>query len=245
MDVPRSVRAALDDRPVTGAVCLEAGAGVGNATAGLLDGGAGRVYALTDNRDHAVMTRERASVDVPAAAAASDRLAVLEADLRAVPLPDDSVGLVTAHALCNVLDPTALSRVADELLRVAAPGCHLVVDDYDPLPEAAAVTQLFAVENAAAELATGRQALTFYPARFLRQFFEGQGWELDRERTLLEPVPWTADHISAHVRAVSTFAQALPPDTGNSLTATADRLAAEIDSESAGRMYSIALRLPE
>lgn len=237
MEVPSTVATALADRPVEGRRCLEAGAGTGNTTAGLLDAGAARVYALTNDRDHARTTRER--VGDP------DRLTVLEADLRAVPLPDDAVDLITAHGLCNVLDPAALSAVAAELGRVAAPGCHLVVDDYDPLPAEAAVGELFAVENAAAALAGEGSALTFYPATFLRQFFAGAGWSFDRERTLLEPVPWTESHVAGHAEAAAAFAADCPPDLASGLGERADRLAADIGSESAGRMYSLAFRSPE
>ncbi|MFB6074261.1 MAG: class I SAM-dependent methyltransferase [Haloarculaceae archaeon] len=259
MDVPSTVAAALEDRPVAGRRCLEAGAGVGNATAGLLEAGAEHVYAVTNDREHARATRER----VHAAEADDARLTVLEADLRAIPLPDDSVDLLTAHALCNVLDPAALAAVAAELRRVAAPGCHLVVDDYDPLPEAAAVRDLFAVEDAAARLATGRAALTFYPAGFLRRFFAGDGWRFERERTLLDPVPWTEQHLAAHAARTRSFAVDRPAaaagrpvddtdppattdrsvDGGEGLAARARRLADEIGSESAGRMYSLAFRL--
>ncbi|OYR53825.1 SAM-dependent methyltransferase [Halorubrum sp. Ea1] len=258
MDVPETVATALDDRPVAGKRCLEAGAGAGNATAGLLANGAARVYAVTNDRGHALTTRRRvgdgggddgdgnggddgdgndATVD--------DRLAVLEADLRAVPLPDDSVDLITAHGLCNVLDPAALSAVAAELSRVAAPGAHLVVDDYDPLPDDAAIRELFAVENAASELARGRPALTFYPAAFLRRFFAGHGWEFERERTLLEPVPWTESHVSAHADEATAMAGDCPDESGDALAAAARRLAGEIGSESVGRMYGLAFRLPD
>lgn len=238
MDVPTTVATALEDRPVTGQRCLEAGAGTGNTTAGLLEGGADRVYALTNDRGHAVETRERVDDDC------GDRLAVLEADLRAIPLPDDAVDLVTAHGLCNVLTPVALEAVAAELTRVAAPDAHLVVDDYAPLPDSAAVRDLFAVENAAAELATGEPALTFYPPELLRDVFAGQGWTFDRERTLLEPVPWTERHVAAHAEAASSFAADCPAAAGEPLADRADRLATEIGSESVGRMYSLAFCLP-
>jgi len=242
MDVPRTVTTALADRPVEGRRCLEAGAGVGNTSAGLLDAGAARVYAVTNDRDHARRTRERVADD-SARSDAPHRLAVLDADLRAIPLPDDTIDLITAHGLCNVLDPAALSTVADELRRVAVPGCHLVVDDYEPPPDDAAVRDLFAVENAAAELATGRPALTFYPASFLRRFFAGDGWHFDREQTLLDPVPWTTDHLSAHADAATAFAGDCDVAVGDPLTGRADRLATEIGSESVGRMYSLAFRL--
>jgi hypothetical protein len=169
---------------------------------------------------------------------------VLEADVRALPLPSDSVGVVTAHALCNLLAPAALDAAAAEVTRVAAPGCHLVVDDYDPLPDGAAVLDLFAVENAASALSRGRPALTFYPAGTLRRLFAGYGWVFDRERTLLEPVPWTASHLAAHAAATRRAASRLGDALGDRLIEEADRLAATVDGESVGRMYSLALRLP-
>jgi|GEM_PF-219167 SAM-dependent methyltransferase len=255
MDVPNTVATALEDRPVEGKRCLEAGAGVGNATAGLLANGADRVYAVTNDRDHARTTRRRVGDDRgdedngdgndEDGDTDRDRLAVLEADLRAVPLPDGSVDLITAHGLCNVLDPAALSAVAEELSRVAAPGASLVVDDYDPLPDDAAVGELFAVENAASELARGRPALTFYPAEFLRRFVAGHGWEFERERTLLDPVPWTESHVSAHADQAISMATECPNEAGDALAGTARRLASEIGAESVGRMYSLAFRLPE
>ncbi|WP_144921489.1 class I SAM-dependent methyltransferase [Halorubrum salsamenti] len=253
MDVPQTVTVALDDRPVAGRRCLEAGAGAGNATAGLLANGAARVYAVTNDRDHARTTRRRVGRDDGDGSdgddgvdeSDGDRLAVLEADLRAVPLPDDSVGVITAHGLCNVLDPASLSAVAEEFSRVASPGAQLVVDDYDPLPDGAAIGGLFAVENAASELARGRPALTFYPAAFLRRFFAGHGWEFERERTLLEPVPWTESHVSAHGDRAVSMAKEHPGEPCDALAATARRLATDIGSESVGRMYGLAFRFPE
>lgn len=245
MDVPRTVRIALEDQPVEGRRCLEAGAGVGNTTAGLLAAGAEQVIAVTNDCGHARTTRQRIVGEDGVGSHSEDRLAVLEADLRSIPLADDSVDLITAHGLCNVLDPAALSAVADEFSRVVKPGCQLVVDDYEPLPADAAVRDLFAVENAASELATGRPALTFYPATVLRRLFRGDGWAFERERTLLDPVPWTESHLSAHAAQAAAYALDCPGDVGTTLGPSAERLAAEIGAESAGRMYSLAFRSPE
>lgn len=237
MDVPETVATALEDRPVEGAVCLEAGAGVGNTTAGLLAVGAERVYAVSNDPGDVATVRERIGAD--------GRLVSLVADLRETPLADDSVELITAHGLCNVLEPAALDAVVSEFARVAAPGAHLVVDDYDPLPEDAAVRELFAVENAAAELAEGRAALTFYPASTLRRLFEGSGWIFDRERTLLDPVPWTESHVAAHADVARSFAEDAPAELRGPLQEEIDALEARIGSESAGRMYSLAFRLSD
>ena len=232
MGVPETVRAALADQPVAGRTCLEAGAGVGNTTAGLLDAGAWRVYAVTDDADHAATVRERCGDD--------DRLVVLRGDLRQTPLATDSVDLVTAHALCTVLDPPALADVVGELTRVAAPDCHLVVDDYAPLPADAAMRRLVAVVNAASELADGRPALSFYPSTLLRRLFEGHGWRFDRKTTLLDPVPWTAKHLRAHLVLVEQSTERLPPDLGDPLEQRADRLVDEMEATSVGTMYSLA-----
>ena len=236
MDVPETVATALADRPVEGAVCLEAGAGVGNATAGLLEAGAERVYAVSNDPADPPAVRERVGPD--------SRLVPLVADLRATPRADDSVDLITAHGLCNVLEPAALDTVVSEFGRVAAPGAHLVVDDYDPLPEEAAVRELFAVENAAAQLAEDRAALTFYPASMLRRSFEGAGWRFDRERTLLDPVPWTESHVAAHADVARSLAADAPAELRGPLQTEIDDCEERVGSESAGRMYSLAFRWP-
>jgi hypothetical protein len=219
------------------------------------------VYAVTNERSHARAVRDRLGGDTGGTDDADgadgtdetddaddtdgDRLVVLEADVRSLPIAADSVDVVTAHGLFNLLPPAALDPVVDELTRVAAPGCHLVVDDYDPLPDGAAVRDLFAVENAATELAHGRPALTFYPAGVLRRLFVGAGWTFDREHTLLEPVPWTPSHVEAHATAARAAAARVPGELGERLRGEVDRLVGAVGEESVGRMYSVAFRLPD
>jgi len=236
-DVPETVTTALADRQVEGQVCLEAGAGVGNTTAGLLAAGAKRVYAVTNDTEHAATVRERVGNRN------ADRLVVIEADLRTTPLATDSVDLVTAHGLCNVLPPPELDAVAAELARVAEPDGRLVVDDYAVPPADAAVNRLFALENAAVRVVDGRPALTFYPADVLAAVFADHGWAVERTKTLLDPVPWTEAHLNAHAELVRGYAATLPDALGEPLTAMAEDLVATIGSERAGTMYSLAFRL--
>jgi hypothetical protein len=158
-------------------------------------------------------------------------------------MADDSVDVITAHGLFNVLPPESLDAVASELTRVAASNCHLVVDDYAPLPDDAEMRDLFAVENAATELADGRPALSFYPAGALRRLFEGYGWVFDRRKTLLDPVPWTESHVEAHADVARSAAERLPDELGGPLVEEAGRLAESIGEESVGEMYSVAMRL--
>ncbi|WP_370455445.1 MULTISPECIES: class I SAM-dependent methyltransferase [unclassified Haloarcula] len=236
-DVPETVTAALADQQVEGQVCLEAGAGVGNTTAGLLAAGAERVYAVTDDADHAATVRERVGDEN------ADRVAVIEADLRATPLATDNVDLVTAHGLCNLLPPTELDAVTAELARVATPNGTLVVDDYAVPPTNGAVTRLFALENAAARVVDGRPALTFYPPAVLAAVFAAHGWTVERRTTLLDPVPWTEAHLNAHAEVVREYAAALPDGIGEPLAAMAEDVVSAIGSERTGEMYSLAFRL--
>ena len=246
--VTETVAAALEDRPIEGLRCLEAGAGVGNTTAGLLEADASEVLAVTKDREHARTVREQVDPEN------ADRLRTLQADLRAIPLPANAVEVVTAHALCNVLPTTDMGHVASELTRVASPGAHLLVDDYAPLPADASIRALFALENAAVELAENRPALTFYPEDVLRGVFASHGWVFDRRKTLLDPVPWTASHVAAHVDVVRAAATEIGDDLGDALVARAEHIAGTIGSassdsetigsESVGEMYSLAFRLP-
>jgi SAM-dependent methyltransferase len=235
-DVPETVATALADVPVAGRTCLEAGAGAGNATAALRARDAARVYAVTDDPDHAATVADRFDDDPVAAP--------LLGDLRAIPLPDDAVGVVTAHALFNVVPTPAATGIVDELTRVAAPGSRLVVDDYDPVPDEA-VRDLFAVENAAAELVDARPALTFYPREQIRSLFEAAGWAHERTETLLDPVPWTADLLDAHAELAAERAGELPDPAAAALRERARTVRERLgDGVETGEMYSLAFRLP-
>ena len=240
MNAPDTVSRALADRDVSGRTCLEAGAGVGNMTVGLLDAGAEHVYAVTKDRHDAEGVRERI-----ANAGEMDRVTLIEADLQEVPLADDSVEVVTAHALFNVLPNDAAAPIAQELGRVAAPGATLVVDDYDPISPESPVRKLFAVENAAAELARGRPALVFHPVEGLWRLFAGDDWTLEREKTILQPVPWTTGHLTAHVAEVRGYANSLPAPLGKPLVTEAERIAKMTGEAEVGRMYSVAMTRPE
>lgn len=237
MDAPQTVERALADRSCEGCVCLEAGAGVGNMTAGLLEAGTQSVYAVTNDANHASDVIDRLGGEC--------RVAVQLADLRLLPLPDDSVDFVTAHALFNVVSPSAVTAIVEELTRVTNPGGCLVIDDYSPLPEGSQVRKLFAVENAAAELADSAPSLTFYPASRIRRLLSGYGWQHDRTRSILEPVPWTTELLEAHADVVRDRTEEVPDNLATLLVKRAERLVDEIWAAEVGEMYSVAMTLRE
>jgi SAM-dependent methyltransferase len=230
-----TVPAALEDATVAGRTCLEAGAGAGHVTRALARKGARLVVAVTNDPGHARTTRMRTD----------KRVAVVEADLRATPLSAASVDLITAHGLFNLLTAGDAARVAAELTRVARPGAELIVDDYDPVPDTPGgrrARAVFAVENAATELADRRPALVFHPSAGLARLFEGHGWRLERERTLLEPVPWTRDLLETHAGIAGERARAA--DAPELVERADAALEAAGDGVETGRMYSLRFRLP-
>jgi len=117
--VPGTVEAALEDRPVAGATCLEAGAGADNATAGLLEAGGDRVYAVAIDPEHATLVRERVAGTGEEwmndgderTGDGEERTLIGRADIRALPIADDAADIVTAHGLFNVLPPSSLPEV--------------------------------------------------------------------------------------------------------------------------------------
>lgn len=241
-DVPTSVRRSLADVPVSGATCLEAGTGVGNVTAHLAASGASAVYSVSNEREHLDRARER--VDAPG-------VALLEADLTCLPLEAGAVDLVTAHGLVNVVPPSELAAVTTELTRVAAAGGQLVVNDYGRPPAAGErstpVERLFAVENAAARLADGRPALTFYPAAHLRALLVGLGWEHVGTDLLTSEVPWDRALLEAHLGVVERLAAEVDPPLDEALEDAAREAVAAVEEGAvvhAGTMYSLRMRLP-
>jgi SAM-dependent methyltransferase len=235
-EVPATVEKALANVPVEGRRCLEAGAGAGNATAGLEENGASAVVAVTRDGEHASDVHERFEE--------SPAVTPVQADLRSIPLPDDAVDVVTAHALFNVVAPPDVTAIVRELTRVAAPGAWLVVDDYAPLPPGP-VREMFALEDAAAALADARSAYTFYPEDHLRALFADAGWTHERTANLLDPVPWTPALLDAHADLVSEQAALLRDDVSTPLVERADAIRDRAgDGVETGRMYSLAMRLP-
>jgi SAM-dependent methyltransferase len=233
---PQTVRDALADQPVAGATCLEAGAGAGSMALALREAGAERVLAVTDDRDHASDAQERLAGDV---------VDVIEADLTATPVAADSVDIVTAHALFNVLDPATAIGVARECTRVAKPGARLIVDDYAPLPGGVA-RRLFDLEEAASRLAAHGTAYDFYPADHLATLFEGLGWEHHQTETLLEPLPWSETLLGAHADLAREHAACADEAAEALIDRRADALLDGLSATGSegGRMYSVVLELP-
>jgi Methyltransferase domain. len=234
-DIPGTLTDSLAGVPTAGRAALEAGAGAGGATAALRAGDASPVYSITNEREHATGVHEQFP---------GDGVVTLQADLRAIPLPDDAVEVVTAHALFNVVPTTDAAAIVEELTRVTAAGGTVVVDDYAPVPDGD-TRALFGAGNAVSELVECEPTYTFYPASHLRGLFEAAGWEHTETTTLLDPVPWTAELLDAHAEIASDRTE-LPPDPlASALRDHIEHVREEIGERSdTGGMCSLRLGLP-
>jgi SAM-dependent methyltransferase len=236
-DIPDTITEALAGVRTTGRPALEAGAGAGNATAALRAGDARPAYAVTNDSAHARTVQDRFPDD--------SGVHTLQADLQTIPLPDDAVEVVTAHALFNLVPTTDVVTIVDELTRATAPGGTVVVDDYGPIPDPD-TRALFGAGNAVAELVDAAPTYTFYPASHLRWLFEATGWEHVETTTLLDPVPWTADLLDAHAEIAGNRAESLPASLAPALRDHIESLRAAIGERSdTGRMYSLRLDRPD
>jgi hypothetical protein len=116
-----------------------------------------------------------------------------------------------------------------------------VIDDYAPHQPDSRIRQLYAIENALTELTDARPAYVFYPSKELRALFGGYGWNHEETTDLLRPVPWTQEHMRAHVDAARQAATDMANEIADPLLSRAEQLADEGDDPTS-RMYSLVLR---
>ena len=113
---------------------------------------------LGDNRPSA--TRENASRE-----GASDRVRVVTADMRAIPLADDSVDLVVSSlAIHNVPDQPGRDRALAEIARVLRPGGMAVIQDMRHVERYAEQLRAHGVGEVAV---SGLQFRIFPPVRYV------------------------------------------------------------------------------
>jgi SAM-dependent methyltransferase len=111
---------------------LDVGCGVGTTAIGLVKEHGADVVAA----DIAPLMRERAASNV-SAAGLGHRISVEDADILALPYPNDSFDVVVAEAVTMFVDR---SRAASELARVCRPGGRVLATEFfwlrPPTPEA-------------------------------------------------------------------------------------------------------------
>lgn len=100
---------------------IGAGAGTDSFIAARLVGEAGKVYALD------ITPGMLAKLSTSARAAGVDNIETIEADVEAIPLPDDSVDVVTSNGALNLVPDKR--RAFAEIFRVLRPGGRVQIAD--------------------------------------------------------------------------------------------------------------------
>jgi len=192
----------MKDVNVEGSICLEAGTGAGNMTRYLVKRGAKLVYSISNNQEHLDYARSKLSDE------AAKRVRFINADLRRLNfLSDNTIDLITAHMLINVVPAVELFLIFKELTRVAKKGALIVINDYNPLSSyiterSHLVEELFRIENAISYLVEGKPALVWYPSEYITDLLQLSGWKLESVRLLYHKTPWERELLQEHLEVI-------------------------------------------
>jgi len=192
----------MKDVNVEGSICLEAGTGAGNMTRYLVQRGAKLVYSISNNQEHLDYARSKLSDEE------AKRVRFINADLRRLNfLSDNTIDLITAHMLINVVPAVELFLIFKELTRVAKKGALIVINDYNPLSSyitkrSRLVEELFRIENAISYLVEGKPALVWYPSEYITDLLQLSGWKLESVRLLYHKTPWERELLQEHLEVI-------------------------------------------
>lgn len=203
------IQKSMKNIAVNGFVCLEAGTGAGNMTRYLVKRGAKLVYSISNNEEHLEYARKRLSNKE------AERVRFIKADLCNLNIiPSETVDLVTAHMLINVVPPTDILLIFQELTRVTKRKGLIVINDYNPLSSyrgkrSYLVEELFKIENSLHYLIEGKPALIWYPAEYIIQLLKLLGLTLEDSELIYKKTPWEKDLLKEHVEVIEGLCKKL------------------------------------
>jgi ubiquinone/menaquinone biosynthesis C-methylase UbiE len=192
----------MDGIHIKDLTCLEAGTGAGNMTRYLLKKGSKLVYSISNNQEHLDYARKRLSDEE------AKRVKFINADLRKLNfLSDETIDLITAHMLINVVPPVDLFQIFKELSRVAKKGTLMVVNDYNPLSSyqtkrSLLVEKLFKIENAIYYMVEGEPALVWYPSEYITDLLQLLNWKVESVKLLYHKTPWEKELLREHLEVI-------------------------------------------
>jgi ubiquinone/menaquinone biosynthesis C-methylase UbiE len=192
----------MDEINVKGLVCLEAGTGAGNTTLWLAKKGAKLVYSISNNQEHLDYAFKRLSKKY------IKNVKFIKADLQKLDfLEEETIDLITAHMLINVVTPVDLFLIFKELTRIAKNKALIVVNDYNPLSSyqterSHLVEELFRIENAVSYLANGEPILVWYPSEYTAGLLELLEWKVETIELLYDKTPWEKELLKEHLEVI-------------------------------------------
>jgi len=236
----------IDKINITGLTCLEAGTGAGNMTRWLAKKGAKVVYSISNNLEHLDYARRRLPKKY------IKNVKFIKADLRKLDfLEEETIDLITAHMLINVVTPVDLFFIFKELTRVAKNKALMVVNDYNPLcsyqtERSHLVEELFRIENAVSYLANDEPALIWYPSEYIIELLELLGWEIETMELMYDKTPWGKELLKEHLEVIENECKKLRNENlRKNLLHQAKEILNQVDEDEtvyAGTIYSIIAR---
>lgn len=196
------IRKFMDDVPIEGLICLDAGTGTGSLTRYLVKRGARLVYSISNNPEHLDYARSKCSTKE------LRKIRFINADLSCLNfLSVETVDLVTAHMLINLVTPVKLFSIFRELTRVARKNSLLIIIDYNPLytyqtDRSYLVEELFRIENAIHYLVKGEPALIWYPSEYIVDFLQLLGWMPECIKLIYSKTPWEKELLQEHIDVI-------------------------------------------
>jgi len=194
-----SIQKFMSDVPIKGLICLDAGTGTGGMTRYLVERGAKLVFSISNNQEHLDYARSKCSTEE------IRKIRFVNADLADLKfLSSETVDLITAHMLINVVYPIKLFSIFKELTRVARKNSLLTIIDYNPLytyqtDKSHLVEELFKIENAIHYLVEGEPALIWYPSEYIINSLQLLGWMPESINLIYSKTPWEKELLNEHM----------------------------------------------
>ncbi|GEM_PF-1134472 len=245
-NTPKASQLSMDGVQVKDLTCLEAGTGAGNMTCYLVEKGAKLVYSISNNQEHLAYARKRLSSDE------KKRVKFIKADLRKLDfLPYETIDLITAHMLINVVSPVDLFSIFKELSRVAKKGALMIINDYNPISSyqterSHIVEELFRIENAICYLVEGEPALVWYPSEYITDLLQLLNWKVESVKLMYPKTPWEKDLLQEHIEEIKkTCAKINDLDLRKNFSHNAVEIFNKIGKDEviyAGSIYSVKVR---
>ena len=237
---------AMDRLNIKGLICLEAGTGAGHMTCYLAKRGAKLVYSISNNQEHLDCARK----ELPKKYIKNVRF--IKADLRRLDfLEDETIDLITAHMLVNVVTPVDVFLIFKELTRVAKNNALIVVNDYNPLSSyqterSHIVEELFRIENAVYYLTNGKPALVWYPSEYIADLLKLLGWRIETIELMYDKTPWEKELLEEHLEVIENECKKLRNENlRREMLSQATEILNQVDEDEtiyAGTIYSIIAR---
>lgn len=177
---------------------LEAGCGAGTMTNFLLSQNAEKVIAVSNRDEDIDYCHQQISPGD------ESRVEFVRGNLLNLPeVASSSVDMVTAYFLFNVIKPTVIRQLLQEIHRFLKPGGTLVIIDYTPFDyyeddSSGIQRDLWNLENALSVLQNGKKIYHEYPPGWMAQNLESEGFEVLKQDIPITKVLWRNELLREH-----------------------------------------------